>query len=428
MNLTARICRTVMICAFIIILAGCVSDGAPRSSSEKAGADNKNETIEIVDPATPAPKNVTKAINDLGFNILRRTSDTKTNTVISPYSISSILTLTSHGARGTTAEEMRQALGYDRLSETDVKRQWAELNNDLAERSPAQKLKTANAMWPRRGLNLKRDFKATGRTVYGAEIRPLDFGAGNPVITVVNSWFKKKTNGMIPRMVEEIDGNTVLLLTNAVYFKGKWEIPFEPDQTDKRPFTLPDGSRVKVPMMSRWDDSLQSIDTSSFAMVRLPYKGADSAMYLLLPNDENGLKDIERTLTGKEFLSAARDTAASDPHELMLGLPRLKLNWGKDDFQETLKAMGMRAAFDSSLADFDGIAEVDPLYISQFIHKTRVKVGELGTEAAAGSYIALCAGGPPPTAIFDRPFIFSIIDEKSGTILFLGEVNDPRAK
>jgi serpin B len=151
-------------------------------------------------------------------------------------------------------------------------------------------------------------------------------------------------------------------------------------------------------------------------------------MYLVLPNEEVGLASLLRTLTGQEFIGTARFAARTRPEKTMiLGLPRLDLAWNSDDLAAALSAMGMPTAFDSSKADFGGIARRRPLFISRFVHKTRIKVGELGTEAAVASYMDIFLGFPP-RVVFDRPYLFGIVDEQSGAVLFLGVVNDPRSK
>lgn len=379
-------------------------------------------------PASQPVTDVATAIDDFGFDLLRRTSESgRPNTVVSPYSVATLLTMTGNGAKGETAAQIRRVLHRDAISPEEAERQWTRLNAAIASRSAEQTLSVANAMWAREGLGLLPGFVAASRAVFGAEVNSVDFDSTD-MASVVNRWAADKTRGLIPEIVQQVDPRSLLLLTNAVYFKGLWETPFRLNGTMDAAFMIPDGSIVEVSMMSRADDSIQCIETRSFVMVRLPYRGSDSAMYLVLPNEELGLAGLLRTLTGQEFIETARLAARTPPRKfLILELPRLDLAWGSDDVADALSAMGMPAAFDGSEADFGGIAQRKPLFISKFVHKTRITVDELGTEAAAASYEMMVMGFPP-RVVFDRPFLFGIVDEKSGAVLFLGVVNDPRAK
>jgi serpin B len=371
---------------------------------------------------------VATAINDFGFDLLRRTSESGgPNTVVSPYSVATLLAMTGNGAKGRTAAQMRRVLHSDAIGPEEAERQWTRLNAAIASRSAEQALSVASAMWAQEGLGLDPGFVAASHALFGAEVNSVDFNSTD-MASVVNRWAADKTCGLIPKIVQEVDPRSLLLLINAVYFKGLWETPFIPNLTRDAAFTLPDGPVVEVAMMNRVDESIQRIETRSFVMVRLPYKGSDSAMYLVLPNAKLGLARLLHTLTGQAFIGAARLAAKTRPGEfLALQLPRLDLTWGSDNLADALSAMGMPAAFDSSKADFGGIAQRRPLFISRFVHNSRIKVGELGTEATAVSYVDMYWGMPLSVA-FNRPFLFGIVDEKSGAILFLGAVNDPRVQ
>jgi serine protease inhibitor len=367
-------------------------------------------------------------INDFGFELLRHASSSSSlNTTLSPFSVASGLALTAYGARGTTEAEMRHVLHADDMTRSMMQGEWAQLNTALAGRSPDQKLFVASAGWAREGLGLLSGFLKGARSAFGAEIATVDFRSQD-FPTIVNDWVAAHTDGLIPKIIDEVDPLSILLLVNAVYFKGTWERPFRVGATIDRDFTLASGTTVKVPMMTRHGDSLQAFAADSFMMVRLPYKGYDSSMYLILPDQKVGLGELLKTMTGERFLAAARATANAPPREnALLWVPRLNLSWG-GSMKKVLGGMGMQSAFDGSTADFRGIADQRPVWISEIVHRAVVKVGELGTEAAAAEGHLLGGSARIPEMIsFNRPFLFAIVDEPSGVILFLSAVGDPRA-
>lgn len=308
----------------------------------------------------------------------------------------------------------------------EAHRQWSHLTPGMATRSAEQTLRVASAIWAQEDLEVHAGFVADSRTAFAGDIHSLDFGSPEAASTI-NRWAAEQTRGVIPSIVQEVDPRSLLLLTNAVYFQAPWETPFRGDGTHDAAFGWPDGSEVPVSMMSREDHGLQCVETPSFVMVRLPYQGSQTSMYLALPNQEVGLEGLLRVLTGKAFVATAKFAAETLPRFVVLRVPRLDLTWDRRDLADVLSAMGMPAAFDASRADFSGIAQRRPLFIGQFAQKTRIRVGELGTEAAAVSYEMMVMGFPP-AVVFNRPFLFGVLDEPSGAVLFLGVVHDPQAR
>ena len=408
-----------------IATSGC-SGGTSATEAQRAAP--ASSTVAPQRSASASTTQLTIAIDDFGFDLLDQSSRSfaTTNTVVSPYSVASILALTADGARGATLSQLREALHLQAMSPRSVDAQWARLNSDVAHRNSLQKLEVANAIWGNRGVGLRAEFVRRASEGFDAQVGSVDFAARD-MVSVVNDWVSTHTHGMIPKIVDRVDPSTAVILTDAVYFKGLWQDPFRVGGTSDGTFTLADGTEVTVPMMSRWDDSTQSIETSSFTMVRLPYKGSDSAMYVVLPQPRVGLARLQASITAGIFLKSVRTLRRSRPHEnTILTLPRLNLTWGQSDMQKPLAALGIRDAFDQATAELTGIADVSPLWIGQFVHKTRITVGERGTEAAAATFDALL-GGRPESVSIDRPFLFAIVDEKSDAVLFLGAVGDPRA-
>ena len=229
-----------------------------------------------------------------------------------------------------------------------------------------------------------------------------------------------------------------MVLVNAIYFKGAWNVPFEESLTQFAPFMTESGSYVEAAMMNRTgdvgyfeDDDVQAID--------LPYQGISKSlppyvqdllsMTVFLPRKTDGLRAFEKSLDADRLMRALNRLKEL---EVELFLPKFRLE-SQFELGETLRAMGIRDAFAMGTADFSGMADREDLAISEMIHKSFVDVNEAGTEAAAATISAMLGSGldfePPPPVVFraDHPFLFLIREVETGSILFLGRVADPSA-
>ncbi len=218
-----------------------------------------------------------------------------------------------------------------------------------------------------------------------------------------------------------------MYLANAVYFKGDWVSAFRRDATVPRPFTKADGTQVEVEMMN--DSSARPYaENGALRATKLPYKGNDAAFYVMLPEEGVAIDTALESLEGTGFESLRKALDASGATKVSLGLPKLDSEFSAS-LADPLKDMGMPRAFDPRSAQFGGIATgtLEPIYIDDVLHMTKVKVDETGTEAAAVTVGSLAAKGVPEfkEIVCDRPYLFAIVDEPSGAILFLGVVNDP---
>jgi len=242
---------------------------------------------------------------------------------------------------------------------------------------------------------------------------------------------EKKTENKITKLVKQQDLNkdTLLILINAIYFKGKWETPFKKSATRDREFTLVGGSKKKCPMMSR-SDEFPYFSGAGFQAVSLPYTGDRLRMAVFLPDEKSTLKEFLKSVTAtnwKAWLSRFRDRDGS------IVLPRFKMEF-EAELNDPLSRMGMAVAFNRRRADFRNMCVLKPgenAYISKVRHKSFVEVNEEGTEAAAATAVVmmkLTASMPqkPFRMVVDRPFFFVIYDSETRAILFMGSVTDPR--
>ena len=373
---------------------------------------------------TAAEKQITNAGSHFGFRLFRALSEEAPgeNLFFSPLSVSMALGMTLNGAAGETYTAMQETLELAGLSQEEINQSYQSLIEMLTALDPKVAFEIANSIWYRQGFAVEPDFLDVNTTYFDAEVRDLDFSRAE-VVDIINGWAGEKTHGKIEQIIEQIDPATVMFLINAIYFKGTWTYEFDKDETREDVFTRRDGTTADVPMM-RQEADLPYFETESFQAVDLPYGDSLFSMTILLPRKG---KDVDA-------LAAALDEAQwndwmgrFERRGLDLRLPRFELEYEKG-LNEVLTSLGMGIAFDAGRADFTGINRGGGLWIDYVKHKAFVEVNEEGTEAAAVTVVAVnqcagCGGGVPISMYIDHPFIFTIRERHSGTILFLGKVN-----
>ena len=376
---------------------------------------------------------VAAANNEFAFNLLRRLAAERPamNLFISPYSAATALQMTANGANGVTKQEMQQVLHTAGLSDETINagnKSCAEL---LKSADTNLILSTANALWYRQGVPIKESFVALNQKYFSAIIQPLDFRNVSASEAEINRWASDQTHGRIRDIAKGlIDPNlTDMVLANAIYFKGKWLKAFDKDLTQQKVFHAASGRAIEVPMMRKVNETLSyRRDTGHYQAVRLPYMGGKLVMYVFLPDAGSSPGQLLKTLTADNWREIV--TTGFKRNEGELVLPKFKIESGLE-LKDTLKALGMKTAFEPGRADFSGIFN-DPHHIAKVRQNTFVGVGEEGTEAAAVTAVeftqsaAVIRDDPPFRMIVDRPFVFAIADARSQMLLFLGVVNDLR--
>ncbi len=261
-------------------------------------------------------------------------------------------------------------------------------------------------------------------------VTAVDYRDGPAAAQRINHWVEQKTQGRITALVgPDLDPLTRLLLVNAIYFKGKWDTPFDRERTDEHRFWLGRSNSVTAPMMRR-TGTFRFAQVDGLQVLELPYASDELFMLVLLPRSRTGLGGLERELTAASFEGWCESLRLTHAEVL---LPRFRLT---RDFElsQALMALGMRDAFDASRADFSGMdGRRRWLYVSQVIHKAFIDVDEQGTEAAAATAIRVTGRSAflplEKLVVFraDHPFLLAIRERSSGTILFLGRVANPVA-
>ncbi len=342
------------------------------------------------------------------------------NLMISPFSASLCLAMTASGAEGETYTQMASTLGFGGFTREEIGEYYKVLCNGLLEADNTTKLAIANAVWPANDLSLTQAYPAFVKNCYSAEVTPLDFSAANSV-DKVNNWAKEHTNGMIPKVLESLDASTRLLLSNALYFKGKWA---GGDMTaSKRDFTNFAGNVARVNFFGDTRRVGYYSSENGFTACGIPYGNSAYSLVILLPKSDQDINSFVASLTPS--LLTKTMNAVKRLINVEVYVPSFKSDYTMDDkFKSALQSMGMQLPFSGS-ADFSGIS-TEPLFIGQILQKTAIDVNEKGSEAAAVTTVTLFGSSEdpgtsqPPVFIADRPFVYAIVEHSYNTILFLG--------
>ena len=381
---------------------------------------------------TAQTKTLVEGNTAFALDLYARLSDTPGNLFISPYSISTCLAMTYAGAHGDTETQMGRVLRFSQ-GQGRVHASFGELQQQLheAEKQKGIQLDIANALWTQKGEPFLPDFLKTAQEAYQADVQQADFRTSADAVRLeINGWVAQKTQDRIQDILlpGNLNSSTMLVLANAIYFKGSWASPFDKNATSTQPFHISTSSQADTLLMLHFDDVKYTGD-NDFQAVELPYSGNDLSMVILLPRKSDALGQLENQLS-PAFLD--RLLAQLKMQKVEIFLPRFKMG-SRYDLQGKLYKMGMLDAFTPGKADFSGLNGTRSFNISVVIHKAWVEVTEEGTEAAAATVVGGPGGAapaaPPPPPVFraDHPFIFLIRDTRSGSLLFLGRLADPRA-
>lgn len=350
------------------------------------------------------------------FNILKFMPDDK-NYMVSPFSLKMAMSLAANGADGTTKDEILTAFGIDNLDSYNT------AAKELIERyegTSSVKLNVANSIWLNKdvaGKDIKftDEYKKLVSEYYKGTASEED---AKNIAMKINSWVEKKTNNKIKNLLPEGDAKFLSVLVNTIYFKGEWAEQFEEYATKEEDFTDRNGKIEKTDFMHK-TERYRFYEDENMKMVRVPYKGGKTAMYLVLPTNGD-----------KMDIATALDNMNS--YEVRLSFPKFKTEYSLS-FKEILKHIGIEKAFEKWEAEFDevmfkGVKEGENVYVDDVLQKTFIEVDENGTEAAAATAVIMNKAtsiGPGMEEIkefkADRPFIYFIRDDVTHEVLFIGE-------
>lgn len=401
-------CFVVFILSNIIILSpGCPT--APSATDDPVKID-KN----VMDAA--------QSVNKFAIDLYGKLKGQEGNLFLSPSSISTALAMTYAGARGETAAEMKKVLHFT-LDDKDLHPAMGNLTKLLSQKHEGCSVSIANALWGQKGYCFLEEFLDLTQQNYGAGLQQVDFaGATEQARKTINTWVEENTNSKIKELLKKkhMDNDIELILTNAIYFKGTWEYPFKKEDTRREKFDLSKEKSIQTELMYMRKPVLRYMEGKGFKALELPYAGQEVSMVIFLPYRVDGLPEFEKSLT-KENVAKWLAEMQKTPL-LAVAIPRFKMTC-EFELEDSLMEMGMVSAFGES-ADFSGMSGGKGLYILDVILKAFVDVNEEGTEAAAATAVSVKNG-----YIFhaDHPFLFLIRDNRTGAILFLGRLVDPKS-
>lgn len=379
-----------------------------------------------------------RAVSQLGWQLVARSGDG--NAIVSPVSVWQALAMTHAGAASTTAAEIAGVLGMpdDPQLIGDASAAMRTAFDEI--RSDQIRLAIANRLWLQQGKSVAKNFTSLLETKHAADAGVLDFVGGPEAARgEINGWVANHTNNRITDLLPSgsITPLTRLVLTNAVFMKADWEAPFDESLTSDEHFDLGEGVQIKVPFMHRAGSmraGRTGIEGSEMLVCEIPYAGGRLAMVILVPDAPDpdaseGVGSVLAQLDG-DWLSTLRTDGGLRQQSVRLALPKwtarkpLSLN-------DALRELGMQQAFDATQADFSRIDGTRDLFVSDVVHEGFVEVSEEGTEAAAatGVVIGVKSALPPAEPLeikADRPFVWTVIDTRTGSMLFAGVVADPR--
>lgn len=404
--------RALILSAASAALAACNNEPAPGEARRSA------RPVRL--PAAASPSTGT-----FDIDLYRSFGAGAGNLFVSPFSVACAFGLVYPGARGETGAEIARTFGFDASPAAQAARTRA-LTQTLTAQTGASQFTTANAAWVERTMRLRADYARMVRNDLGASIEAVDFISDQAAaLRRINAWVARETHERIPAILTDEDPQRRLVLTNAVYFKGKWSDPFSVEATRDGDFHAASGATQRARLMHNTTYA-RYFEGEGFQAADFDYDDGEFALAVFLPRERAGLDAFERRLTGANLDARLDRLTSAERTELVVTLPKVELD-ANYDLVPQLGALGVRAAF-SDRADFSGVTEMKPLLVSAVIHKTFLAIDEEGTEAAAvtaPAYAAADASEPPPPPIefkADHPFFIVLRHKATKARLFLGRI------
>jgi serpin B len=382
-------------------------------------------------PTEPVPIDLTQAQvaliesgNSFAFDIFSKvlkSAGENENVMISPMSISYALSMTLNGANGDTRAAMLEALRLNGITVDAINNSYKNLTEALLSVDKRVLISIANSVWTENDFAVKQAFIDILTNYYDAESRSFDIN-DTSAPDKINEWIENKTNGLIKEMIDKLDDNTVMLLINAIYFKGKWKSEFDESKTVEMPFYKTGINQVDVPMMKQ-ETEFSVYQGDGFILAEFPYGQGNFVMDVILPDSQDGLPNTLSSVSDANFTSWISQMSK---RKTDVSFPRFKYGF-KKKLKDVLSDMGMGIAF-TDAADFSNISEQYDLLINDVAHQSFIETNEEGTEAAAATVVEVGLTSMPPASLvfkMDHPFLYIIRETTTNSIIFMGRVSDP---
>jgi serine protease inhibitor len=405
----------------ILICSSLTFVSCEKSPSIDQPGDPVNITTEVYQ------KEVIDSANRFAFDLFRPDlagSKGSENIMISPFSITSALSMTLNGAAGETFDAIKKTLGLDDKTLEEINKTYLKLMTEMVPVDSRVTLEIANSVWVEKKFTVKQPFINALQTWYKAEALSID--ASDPhAVDIVNGWIADKTHDRIQNMMDNLDPNLAMLLINAIYFNGKWRYGFDKANTLDEPFYVTPDSPKSVPMM-HLTENLKAVKYNNLTIAEIPYGQGNFTMVVVLPDENVSCTEIANELTPSLWQQWI-DLLDYNTHNVDLSMPRFKYEY-KRLLNDDLIGLGMGIAF-SDFADFSNISD-QSIVITRVLHQSFIENNEEGTEAAAATVVEFSTTSVNPTpqvvsVTLDHPFLYFIRETSTGTILFMGRVSNP---
>lgn len=411
-----RIVLLVAVSAGLVFLAAC-NKKAPESDQQTIEGSEQYafKPEDASTTLTKAEEGLVVASNGFGFSIASKIEDK--SFVFSPLSATILLGMLEEGAEGETAAEISRVLGFGDAGRQQIN-SFCRNMMVIADKGEDAVVKMANALMLNKNAALKDSYLRVSKEYYDAEAVNLDFSSSKS-LDYINGWAREKTNGLIPNLLDRINGGAFAYVMNALYFKAAWHKMFY-GSTPDCDFTTVDGKVEKVSMLRQRED-FNYVETAEARAVNMLYKGGSYQMTVILPAEGKTTTELLGLLGDGLFDRIRQSWKGTD---VRLSIPEFEVS-SEIGLKDILKAMGMKKAFDG--ADFSRMTDAD-IYVEDIFQKAKINVDEKGTEAAAVSVAELPVSSPgtpeviPDPVIFtaDRPFVYIVSERSTGAILFVG--------
>ncbi|ELV12135.1 alpha-1-antitrypsin [Tupaia chinensis] len=347
-----------------------------------------------------------------------------TNIFFSPVGIATAFAMLSLGTKADTHTQILEGLDFNltEKAEADVHRGFHNLLETLNRPDNQLQLTTGNGLFINNSMKLVDKFMEDAKKLYHSEAFSVNFKDTESAKEQINKYVEKGTQGKIVDLVKELNEDAVLALVNYIFFKGKWQKPFDAEHTTEGDFHVDEATTVKVPMMKRLGMfEIQHCDTLSSWVLLMDYVGNATAFFIM--PDEGKMQHMERVMN-KQILSKFLENRHTRSANLQF--PKFTIS-GTYDLKEVLSDMGITKVFGSE-ADLSGITEDAPLKLSKAVHRAVLTIDEKGTEAAGATVLEAIPMSIPPEVSFNKPFVIIIYDHVTHSPLFMGKVVNPTLK
>jgi len=366
---------------------------------------------------TESETHTANASNDFAFTLFNAVQEAEPkNTFISPFSVGTALAMTLNGAGDETRQSILETINFGNYSADELNAAYKNLSAQLLSMDRTVTLGIANSVWYEDRYTINNSFADIIRDSYRGEVRGLNFSPA--AVDVINHWVEDKTNGKIKDLISRLSPDDIMVLINAVHFKGEWIYKFDKGKTRKADFFTASGTSVPVDMMHVDKAAILRSYVDKVQFIDIPYGNGQFSFSVIMPDDPHSIGGIVSQLTSEKLMamiSGAQEITSA------VELPKFKMTWRKD-IKEDLVKLGMNTAGLTGM--FEGNVTGS---ISQVIHQSFLEVNEEGSEAAAATAVVveLTSAAPNPLLIINKPFLFLIREKHTGVILFMGVLNDP---